>query len=62
MQSLLGLRMRSAANVNPQEGDAPMLKHLLDWPKDLVVPEADLRLKKMSMAFCPQNTKAVRGA
>ncbi len=38
--------MRSAANVNPQEGDASMLKYLLDWPKDLVVPEADLTLKK----------------
>lgn len=43
--------MRSAPNVNPQEGDASMSKYLLDWSKDLVVPETDLTLKKFSMVF-----------
>jgi hypothetical protein len=38
--------MRFAANVNPQEGDATMLKYVLDWPKDLVIPEAVLTWKK----------------
>jgi len=43
--------MRSAMEFNPQEGNASTVKYLLNWTKDLVIPEADLMVKWMSIAL-----------